>query len=108
MVALAEVAQAVGAASGKEIRLVRDRAGWHASPPGQAPAGVHWHWRPPDSPALPPAERVWPLTNEALAHRHCADLDVRQDVQAQRCLTRQAMPEVSRRYTTVHWWPQTA
>jgi hypothetical protein len=74
-VALAELAQAVGAGHDKQILLVRDGAGWQASPHMQVPVGVHWHFLPPDSPALPPAERLWPLTNAPLANRHCQDLD---------------------------------
>jgi hypothetical protein len=31
-----------------------------------------------------------------------------QTVQAQRCLTLQALPEVIRAHTNFHWWPQTA
>jgi hypothetical protein len=57
---------------------------------------------------LQPAERLWPLTNEALANRHFQDLDALQDAQAQRCLTLQRQPEVIRAHTSFHWWPRTA
>jgi hypothetical protein len=107
-VALAECAQAMGAGRGKQILLVCDGAGWHVSPQVQLPAGIHLHLLPPYSPELQPAERLWPLTNEALANHHFQDLDALQTVQAQRCLTLQAMPEVIHTYTHFHWWPETA
>jgi hypothetical protein len=106
--ALAEFAEAVGAGSGRQILLVCDGAGWHVSPQVQLPAGVHLHVLPPYSPELPPAERLWPLTNESLANRHFQDLEALQTVQAHRCLALQAMPGVIRAHTTFHWWPQTA
>jgi transposase len=75
VVALAEFAQAIGAGRGKQILLVLDHEGWHVSPQVQAPAGIHLHFLPPYSPELQPAERLWPLTNEALANRHFRDLE---------------------------------
>jgi transposase len=107
-VALAEFAHTVGAGHGKQIVLVLDGAGWHVSPQVQVPTGVHLHFLPPYSPELQPAECLWPLTNEALANRHFRDLDELEEVQAQRCLTLQARPEVIRAHTNFHWWPQTA
>jgi transposase len=107
-VALAEFAQAIGAGRGKQILLVCDGAGWQVSPQVQLPNGIHLHQLPPYSPELQPAERLWPLTNEPLAHPHVQDLDALQTVQAQRCLTLQALPEVIRARTNFHWWPETA
>ena len=106
--ALTEFAQAVGAGPGKQILGVLDGAGWHTSTHVNIPAGIHLHFLPPYSPELQPAERLWPLTNEALANRHFQDLDALQDAQAQRCLTLQTQPEVIRAYTSFHWWPRTA
>jgi hypothetical protein len=57
---------------------------------------------------LQPAERLWPLTNEALANRHFQDSEARQDAQARRGLTRQTPPEVIHAHTSFHWWPRTA
>jgi hypothetical protein len=56
-VALADLAQAVGAGRGQQILLGCDGAGWHVSPQVQLPAGVPLHPLPPYSPALQPAER---------------------------------------------------
>jgi hypothetical protein len=66
------------------------------------------HFLPPYAPELEPAERLWPLTHEPLAHRHFRDLDARQAVQEQRCVTLPAMPAVIRAHTNFHWWPQRA
>ncbi|HEX2278393.1 MAG TPA: hypothetical protein VHN13_14900 [Candidatus Tectomicrobia bacterium] len=60
------------------------------------------------APEVPPAERLWPLTNDPLANHHFLALDALQDGQAHRCLTLQAVPEVIRSDTNFHWWPQTA
>ena len=106
-VALTEFAQAVGTDRGTQVLLGCDGEGWHVSPHLQVPAGVHRYMLPPYSPELQPAECLWPLTNAALANRHFRDLDELQAVQAQRCLTLQAMPEVIRAHTNFHWWPQT-
>jgi DDE superfamily endonuclease len=108
MMALAEFAQALGAGRGKQILLVLDSAGWHVSPQVQGPAGLHLHVLPPSSPELQPAERLWPLTHEALANRHFHDLDDLQTAQAQRCLPLHARPEVIEAYTHFHGWPQSA
>jgi transposase len=102
-VALSEFAQAVGAGQGKQVLSVLDGAGWHVSPQLPVPEGVHLHHLSPYSPEIQPAERVWPLTNEPLAHRHCRHLDALQEVQAHRCLRLQARPEVIRAHTNFHY-----
>jgi DDE superfamily endonuclease len=71
--ALTECAHAIGAGRGKQSLLVLDSAGWQVRPQVQAPAGIHLHFLPPYAPELQPAERLWPLTHEALAHRHVRD-----------------------------------
>jgi transposase len=106
--ALAEFAQAVGAGQDRHVLLVLDSAGWHTSPQVQPPVGVHLPFLPPYSPELQPAERLWPLTNEALANRYFQRVDELQAVREQRCLSLQMRPEVTHAYTHFHWWPQTA
>jgi hypothetical protein len=108
MLARAEVAHALGAGRGQQSRLVLDRAGWHVRPQVQGPAGIPLHFLPPDSPELQPADRLWPLTNEALANRHFHALDDLHTGQAPRCLQRQERPAVIAAYTPFHWWPQSA
>jgi transposase len=107
-IALAAFAQAIGAGPRKHVLLVLDRAGWQRSPQVKVPASLHLHFVPPYSPELQPAERLWPLTNEALANRNFRDVDALQEVQTQRCLTLHTRPEVIRACTQFHWWPHTA
>jgi transposase len=106
--ALSEFAQAVSAGPGEQILVVLDGAGWHTSAQVHVPAGVHLHFLPPYSPELQPAERLWPLTNEALANRHFHNLEALQDAQAHRYLTLQTQPEIIRTHTSFQWWPRTA
>jgi hypothetical protein len=106
--ALSEFAHAVSAGPGKQVLVVPDGAGWHPSAQVNVPAGGHVHFRPPYAPEWQPAERLWPLTNAALANRPFQDLEALQDAQAHRGLTRQTPPEVIRAHTSLHWWPRTA
>jgi len=87
---LAAFARQAGASAKKQIVLVLDRAGWHASLRVRVPDHVHLHFLPPYSPELQPAEHLWPLTNPPLLNRHFASLDELEDVQAQRCIALQA------------------
>jgi transposase len=89
----------------KQIAVVLDRAGWHTSPEVQIPDDMHLIFLPPYSPELQPAERLWPLTNEAIANRSWPDLETLEAAQSARCLTLQAAPATIRRYTCNHWWP---
>ncbi len=63
--ALAGFAREVGAGENKRILLVVDQAGWHTSSEVDVPEGIHLEFLPTGSPELQPAERLWPLTNEA-------------------------------------------
>jgi transposase len=92
----------VGTDRGTQVLLVCNDAGWHVSPQVQVPAGIHLQGLSPYSLDLQPAECLWPLTNEVLANRHFQDLDARQEAQAQRGLTLQAMLEVIRAHTNFH------
>ena len=53
----------------------RTLAGWHESGEVAVPEGIHLVFLPPYSPELQPCERLWPLTNEAIANRRFATLD---------------------------------
>jgi transposase len=66
--ALKEFAKEVGAGEEKRILLVVDKAGWHAGGEVEVPEGIHLEFLPSGSPELQPAERLWPLTNEAVAN----------------------------------------
>lgn len=104
--ALAHFAAQVGAGPNKQILLVVDQAGWHASPQVQWPPGVQVEFQPAYSPELQPAERLWPLTNEPLANRVFPDLGALDAVLAARCVDLAEHPERVRALTRFHWWPR--
>ena len=100
--ALATFAHDEGLDATHRAVVLLDQAGWHIAHDLRLPEGIDLVWRPPYSPELQPAECLWPLTTEALANRHCRDLEELEEVQAQRCLTWQARPEVIRAHTNFH------
>ncbi len=104
-VALKHFAEAVSAGKSKQVVLVVDRAGWHTSQELTIPDGIHLIFLPPYSPELQPTERLWPLTNEAIANRHFQTLDELQEIQAQRCVVLQDNPAQIHGATHYHWWP---
>lgn len=69
-----------------------DQAGWHTSSQVEVPEGIHLEFMPSHSPELQPAERLWPLTNEAVASQLFQTLDDLEEVLFQRvaCLTEAA------------------
>src|SRR6478736_2300021 len=64
-VVLAVFARTVGAGRDKLVVLVLDNAGWHISDKLKLPDGILLEFLPAYTPELQPAERLWPLTNEA-------------------------------------------
>lgn len=107
-IALAHFAASVGAGKDQQILLVLDRAGWHSSQTLTVPDGIHLIFLPPYSPELQPTERLWPLSNEAIANRHFQSLDELQEVQSQRCIVLQDNPMQIHAITHYHWWPNLA
>ena len=103
--ALAHFAEQVRAGPTKQVLLVLDRAGYHTATMVRVPPGIELVWLPPASPELQPAERLWPLTNEAVANRLFADLNERETVLAQRWAMRAQQPALLRAHTHYHWWP---
>jgi transposase len=103
--ALAHFAEQVQAGPDKQVLLVLDRAGYHTATTVQVPAGITLVWLPPASPELQPAERLWPLTNEAVVNRLFADLNELETVLAQRCAVLAQQPALLRAHTHYHWWP---
>ena len=67
--ALKEFAKEVGAGEHKRVLLVVDKAGWHTGKEVELPEGIHLEFLPSGSPELQPAERLRPLTNEAVAEQ---------------------------------------
>ncbi len=93
---------------GKERRilLVVDKAGWHTGKEVELPEGIHLEFLPKGSPELMPAERLWPLTNEALANGLFEQIAEVEEALVERCVELLDQPEVIRDLTNYHWWPK--
>lgn len=57
---------------------------------------------------LQPAERLWPLTNEAIANKLFQTLDELEEVLFQRCRALLKQQDLIRGLTCFHWWPKVA
>jgi transposase len=106
--ALHEFAKEVGAGENKRILLVLDQAGWHTSGEVELPEGIHLEFLPTGSPELQPAERLWPLANEAIANRLFEQISEIEDALVERCVQLLDQPEAIRNLINYHWWPQSA
>ena len=69
---LAEFARHFELSQQKRVVLVLDQASFHSTGKVEVPVGIDLVFLPPKSPELQPAERLWPLTNEAVANRSFA------------------------------------
>ncbi|ASC71026.1 hypothetical protein XM38_019750 [Halomicronema hongdechloris C2206] len=101
---LADFAQAFEVSATNRIVLVLDQASFHTTHKLTVPDGMHLLFLPPRSPELQPAERLWPLTNEAIANRSFESLDELEAVTAHRCRVLMNRPEFMRGITGYHWW----
>jgi transposase len=63
--------EVVGASKVRRILLVLDLADWHMGTEVEVPEGIHLEFLSSHSPELQPTERLWPLTNEAVAKTAC-------------------------------------
>jgi transposase len=106
--ALAGFAREVGAGENKRILLVVDQAGWHTSSEVDVPEGIHLEFLPTGSPELQPAERLWPLTNEAIANRLFEEISELEEALVQRCVQLLDQAGTIKDLTSYHWWPQAA
>ncbi len=106
--ALREFAKEVGVGEDKHIVLVVDRAGWHTGGELEVPEGIHLEFLPSGSPELQPAERLWPLTNEAIANRPFEEIEQMEQALVERCRELLDQTETIRSLTNYHWWPQAA
>lgn len=106
--ALGEFAREVGAGEGKRILVVVDQAGWHTGGEVRVPEGIHLEFLPSGSPELQPAERLWPLTNEALANGLFEEIEEIEHTLLERCVELLDQTELIEGLTNYHWWPQTA
>jgi transposase len=106
--ALKHFAQEVGASKDRRILLVLDQAGWHTGKEVEVPEGIHLEFLPSHSPELQPTERLWPLTNEAVANRLFESLDELEEALIERCVALCEQTETIRSRTNYHWWPDAA
>jgi transposase len=98
----------VGASEERRILLVVDRAGWHTGKEVEVPEGIHLEFLPPGSPELQPAERLWSLTNEAVANGLFEEIEAIEEALVERCVQLLDQKETIRDLTNYHWWPQAA
>ncbi|MEH1961537.1 MAG: transposase [Nostoc sp.] len=82
---LANFAKHFEVGKNKQIVLAMDQAGWHTSRELEVPQGIHIIFMPSHSPELQPAERLWPVTNEAIANESFDSLDHLEEALFQRC-----------------------
>jgi transposase len=105
---LAGFARQTGAGRRRHIVLVLDNAGWHGPEGLAVPDGISLMFLPPYTPELQPAERLWPLVDEAVAkavaNTHFATLDDLEAAIAERC--RRLDAATIRPHTDFHWWPR--
>jgi hypothetical protein len=130
--ALAHFALDLGLNSSNRVLLVLDQAGWHTGKDLVVPDGLELMFLPSHSPERPkpvsdparqvhgwdqdrcccgakklqPAERLWPLTSEAVANRSFADLDALEGVLADRCVVLGCDWDRVRGLTLFSWWPR--
>ncbi len=104
--ALGEFAKEVGVGKKKRVLLVVDKAGWHTGGEVEIPEGIDLEFVPSGSPELMPAERLWPLTNEALANRLFEEIWEIEEALMERCVELLDQSETIKGLTNYHWWPQ--
>jgi transposase len=107
-IALKEFAREVGAGKDKRVLLVVDRAGWHTGGEVEVPEGIHLEFLPSGSPELQPAERLWTLTNEAVANGIFEEIEEIEEALMERCEQLLDQTETIKALTNYHWWPQAA
>lgn len=106
--ALAAFAHDEGIDATHRVVVVWDGSGGHTSTRLVVPDGIDLVQLPPSSPELQPAERLWPLVNEAVANRSFADLDALETVLVERCRTLRTDRTTIHDLTCYHWWPSDA
>jgi len=82
-----------------------DGAGFHQERSLIFPEAVIPFYLPPYSPELQPAERLWPLSNEAIANTHFTSLDTLETAQLARCNKLREQQEEVKKRCLFGWWP---
>lgn len=103
---LADFASDFGLGKHKRIILVIDQASFHISDKVRIPDGIDLLFLPPKSPELQPAERLWTLTNEAIANRSFTSLDELEAVTSDRCQVLLNRRELIHGLTSYHCWTE--
>jgi hypothetical protein len=103
-----EFAKEVAVGKDKRILLVVDQAGWHTGNEVEVPEGIHLEFLPSGSPELQPAERLWVLTNEAVANELFEEIEEIEEALVERCVELLDQTETIKGLTNYHWWPQAA
>ncbi len=100
---LALFAREAGAGRERIVGLGLDKAGWHTAPNLVGPDGIRLVSLPRSSPELQPAEHLWPVLDEPLAHRSFGTLAELEQVVTERC--RILNSDQLKPGTNFHWWP---
>ncbi|OWY59333.1 hypothetical protein B7486_75135 [cyanobacterium TDX16] len=103
---LADFARHFGLGKRKRVILVVDQASFHLSNKVRIPEGIHLLFLPPKSPELQPAERLWTLTNEAIANRSFTSLDELEALTSDRCQVLLNQRQLIQGLTSYHWWTE--
>jgi transposase len=103
---LQEFAREVGTGKDKRVLLVLDQAGWHTSSEVELSEGLHLEFLLSGSAELQPAERLWPLTNEAIANRLFEEISQIEEALVQRWVELLDQAEDIKNLTNYHWWPK--
>jgi transposase len=70
------------------------------------PEGIHLLFQPAYSPEVQPAERLWDVTDEALANEHFDTIDDLIQAQEAHCAhIHHTQQEAMCSRTLYHWWP---
>ncbi len=86
--------------------MVVDKAWWHTGKEVEVPEGIHLEFLPSGSPELMPAERLWPLTNEAVANGMLEEIEEMEEARIERCVQLLDQAELIKGLANFHWWPQ--
>ena len=101
--ALEEFARWADPDGSRLLVVLVDNAGWHVAKRLGVPPNVVPHRLPPCTPALQPAEPLWPLVREVVADRGFDALEALEPVLVERCRWLIDHPEVVRGAVGFRW-----
>ena len=104
---LKEFAKDANISKENPVLLVLDGAGAHRAKSLKLPGGMHFHFLPPYSPELQPAERLWPVINECIANKCIKTFDEMFEKVMARCKwMMEEGTEKVKALTNYHWLPE--